>query len=138
MKNRAQYIEKVIHSIDWRKIKSYYRKLGIRWEYQEDKETVQRTPSVADLKDDFRSILSHMLDQEINYISYGSWIVFWDREDGALGDIRVIFRLADFVFEEDKKSAQSLEERLRNAVEREDYEYAAVIRDEIKNNIGIS
>ena len=138
MKNRAQYIEKVIHSIDWRKIKSYYRKLGIRWEYQEDKETVQRTPSVADLKDDFRSILSHMLDQDINYISYGSWIVFWDREDGALGDIRVIFRLADFVFEEDKKSAQSLEERLRNAVEREDYEYAAVIRDEIKNNIGIS
>jgi hypothetical protein len=138
MKNRAQYIEKVIHSIDWRKIKSYYRKLGIRWEYQEDKETVQRTPTVADLKDDFRSILSHMLDQDINYISYGSWIIFWDREDGALGDIRVIFRLADFVFEEDKKSAQSLEERLRNAVEREDYEYAAVIRDEIKNNIGIS
>ena len=137
MKNRAQYIEKVIHSIDWRKIKSYYRKLGIRWEYQEDKETVHRTPTVADLKDDFRSILSHMLDQDINYISYGSWIIFWDREDGALGDIRVIFRLADFVFEEDKKSAQSLEERLRNAVEREDYEYAAVIRDEIKNNIGI-
>lgn len=137
MKNIAQYIEKVINSIDWRKIKSYYQKLGISWEYQEDKETVQRTPTVADLKEDFRSILSHMLDQDINYISYGSWIVFWDREDGALGDIRVIFRLADFVFEEDTKSAQSLEERLRHAVEREDYEYAAIIRDKIKNNIGI-
>lgn len=138
MKNRELYIDKVIRSIDWRKIKSYYRKLGIRWEYQEDKETVHRTPTVAELKDDFRSLLSHMLDQEINYISYGSWIIFWDREDGGLGDIRVIFRLADFVFEEDKKSAENLEEKLRSAVEREDYEYAAVIRDEIKNKIGIS
>jgi excinuclease UvrABC helicase subunit UvrB len=138
MKNRTQYIEKVIHSIDWRKIKSYYRKLGIQWEYQEDKEMIKRTPSVADLKDDFRSILSHMLDQDINYISYGSWIIFWDREENDLGDIRVIFRLADFIFEEDKKSAAGLEEKLKQAVEREDYEYAAIIRDEIKNNISIS
>jgi hypothetical protein len=79
-----------------------------------------------------------MLDQDINYISYGSWIIFWDREESDLGDIRVIFRLADFIFEEDKKSAAGLEEKLKQAVEREDYEYAAIIRDEIKNNIGIS
>lgn len=138
MKNRTQYIEKVIRSIDWRKIKSYYRKLGIHWEYQEDKELIKRSPSVADLKEDFRSILSHMLDQDISYISYGSWIVFWERENDELGDIRVIFRLADFIFEEDKKSAASLQEKLNLAVEQEDYEYAAVIRDEIKNNIGIS
>lgn len=138
MKNRELYIDKVVRSIDWRKIKSYYRKLGIRWEYQEDKETVHRTPTVSELKDDFRSLLSHMLDQDINYISYGSWIIFWEREDGGLGDIRVIFRLADFVFEEDKTSAENLQEKLRNAVEREDYEYAAIIRDEIKNKIGIS
>ena len=133
MKNREHYIEKVIHSIDWRKIKSYYRKLGILWEYDEDKEIVKRIPSVADLRDDFRSILSHMLDQDIDYISYGSWIIFWEREANSLGDIRVIFRLADFIFEEDKKTAESLEEKLRLAVEKEDYEYAAVIRDEIKN-----
>jgi hypothetical protein len=133
MKNREHYIEKVIHSIDWRKIKSYYRKLGILWEYDEDKEIVKRIPSVADLRDDFRSILSHMLDQDIDYISYGSWIIFWEREGNSLGDIRVIFRLADFIFEEDKKTAESLEEKLRLAVEKEDYEYAAVIRDEIKN-----
>jgi len=133
MKNREQYIEKVIHSIDWRKIKSYYRRLGILWEYDEDKEIVKRVPSVADLRDDFRSILSHMLDQDIDYISYGSWIIFWEREGNSLGDIRVIFRLADFIFEEDKKTAESLEEKLRLAVEKEDYEYAAIIRDEIKN-----
>ena len=69
MKNRAQYIEKVIHSIDWRKIKSYYRKLGIRWEYQEDKETVQRTPTVADLKDEFRSILGS--PKHVHWKSFG-------------------------------------------------------------------
>ncbi len=133
MKTKEQYIEKVIHSIDWKKIKSYYRKLGILWEYDIDKETVKRLPSVSDLKSDFRSILTHMLDQDINYISYGSWIVFWERENGTLGDVRVIFRLVDFVFEEDKKSAAGLQERLNQAVEMEDYEYAAIIRDEIKN-----
>jgi hypothetical protein len=79
-----------------------------------------------------------MLDQDINYISYGSWIIFWDREEGELGDIRVIFRLADFIFEEDKTSAENLQEKLRHAVETEDYEYAAIIRDELKNKIGIS
>jgi len=133
MKTKEQYIEKVIHSIDWKKIKSYYRKLGILWEYDIDKETVKRLPSVSDLKSDFRSILTHMLDQDINYISYGSWIVFWERENGTLGDVRVVFRLVDFVFEEDKKSYLSLEERLNKAVEREDYEYAAIIRDEIRS-----
>ncbi len=133
MKTEAHYIEKIIHAIDWRKIKSYYKKLEIHWEYQDDKQTVKKTPSVAELKDDFRSILSHMLDQNINYISYGSWIVFWDRDEGALGDIRVIFRLADFIFEDDKSSAENLAEKLKKAVESEDYEYAAVIRDELKN-----
>ena len=79
------------------------------------------------------SILFSFMHQDINYISYGSWIVFWERESGTLGDVRVIFRLVDFVFEEDKKSAASLQERLNQAVEMEDYEYAAIIRDEIKN-----
>jgi hypothetical protein len=133
MKSRDLYIDKVVRTIDWRKIKSYYRKLGIHWEYQEGDETRRKTPSIADLKEDFKSLLSHMLVQDIGYISYGSWIVFWDREEEDLGDIRVIFRLADFVFEEDKKSYLSLEERLNKAVEREDYEYAAIIRDEIRS-----
>ena len=133
MKSQDHYIDKVVRTIDWRKIKSYYRKLGIHWEYQDGDETHRKTPTVADLKEDFRALLNHMLVQDIGYISYGSWIVFWDREEGGLGDIRVIFRLADFVFEEDKKSYLSLKERLDKAVEREDYEYAAIIRDEINS-----
>ena len=135
MKSQDHYIDKVVRTIDWRKIKSYYRKLGIHWEYQDGDETHRKTPTVADLKEDFRALLNHMLVQDIGYISYGSWIVFWDREEGGLGDIRVIFRLADFVFEEDKKSYLSLKERLDKAVEREDYEYAAIIRDEINSII---
>jgi hypothetical protein len=70
-----------------------------------------------------------MLLENLNYISYGSWIIFWDREDSSIGDIRVIFRLAEFVFEEDKKSRGALEKALEKAVEKEDYEYAAEIRD---------
>ena len=133
MKSQDHYIDKVVRTIDWRKIKPYYRKLGIHWEYQDGDETHRKTPTVADLKEDFRALLNHMLVQDIGYISYGSWIVFWDREEGGLGDIRVIFRLADFVFEEGKKSYLSLKERLDKAVEREDYEYAAIIRDEINS-----
>ena len=136
MKSQDLYIDKVVRTIDWKKIKSYYRKLGIQREYQEGEDTLRKTPTANDLKEDFKSLLNHMLVQDINYISYGSWIVFWEREDYSFGDIRVIFRLADFIFEEDKKSKKCLQERLQKAVEKEDYEYAAIIRDEIENNAG--
>lgn len=131
MKDKVLYIDKVIHSIDWDKIKSYYHKLGIQWSYQNDNETISHSPSISELKEDLRSILLHMLEQDISYISYGNWIIFWDREEDNLGDIRVIFRIADFVFEEDNIS-ESLENKLAKAIENEDYEYAAIIRDEIK------
>ena len=121
--------ERVIQSINWRKIKSYHRQLNILWEFEEDKEIVKRIPTVSELKDELRSIFEHVLGEDLSYISYGSWIIFWDREEGISGDIRVIFRLADFIFEEDKKNRKSLEVALEKAIEKEDYEYAAEIRD---------
>ena len=127
-----QYVvafERVMQSIDWRKIKSYHKNNNILWEITDDKETFKRLPSVSELRNELHSIFDHMLLENLNYISYGSWIIFWDREDGSIGDIRVIFRLAEFVFEEDKKSRGALEKALAKAVEKEDYEYAAEIRD---------
>lgn len=122
-------IDRIINAIDWKKIKDYHKKLGIYWEYVVDKETVRKLPTVADLKDELRSLIRHMKDENLNYISYGSWVVFWERNDEAVGDIRVIFRLADFHFEENRDSRESLEEALRKAIEKEDYEYAAKIHD---------
>jgi hypothetical protein len=130
MKDHKKAINKVLTSIDWRKIKSYHAKLGIRWEYEVDKEIVYKVPSIPELRTELSSILTHMLEENLDYISHGSWVVFWDSDTG---DIRVIFRLADFSFEDKNPSKESLEEALKKAVEREDFEYAAVIRDEINN-----
>jgi hypothetical protein len=133
--------ERVIQNINWRKIKSYHKKLNILWEFTEENELVMRVPYVSELREELKSIFEHMLSEDLNYISYGSWIIFWDREDSVSGNIRVIFRLADFIFEEDKKNRQSLEKALAKAIEKEDYEYAAELRDalnkkESENNRG--
>jgi hypothetical protein len=121
--------EKVIQSINWRKIKTYHKKLNILWEVEDDKQIIKRVPTVGELRNELRSIFEHMLSQDLAYISYGNWIIFWDREESISGDIRAIFRIADFIFEEDKKSLASLEIALAKAVENEDYENAAKIRD---------
>jgi len=125
-------ISRIINAIDWRKIKGYHKKLGILWEFNDDKQIIRRVPTIRELQDEFRSIVSHMNEQNINYISYGNWVVFWDRDSGSIGDIRVIFRLVDFHFEENRNSRESLEEALRKAVEKEDYEYAAILRDTLR------
>lgn len=125
-------IDRVTNAIDWKKIKDYHKKLGILWEFEEDKETVKRIPTIKELKEDLKSLLLHMHTETLEYISYGSWVVFWERDDSAIGDIRVIFRLADFHFEENRDSQESMEANLKKALEREDYEYAAMIRDLLK------
>jgi len=129
MNHYREAFDKVIQSINWRKIKSYHKKLNITWEIEDDKQIIKRIPSVDELRSELKSIFEHMLSEDLSYISYGSWIIFWDREEGISGDIRVIFRLADFIFEEDKQTRRSLELALEKAIEKEDYENAAEIRD---------
>lgn len=124
-------INSIIHSIDWRKIKSFHKKLNITWEFEVDKEIVERVPSVNELKDDLRKILEHMYLEGLNYISYGNWVIFWENKDsGKIGDLRVIFRLADFAFES-TNTQERLQTALSQALENEDYESAAKLRDEI-------
>jgi len=126
-------IGRIINTIQWKKIKGYHKKLNILWEFTYDKEIIQRIPSISELKDELRSIFKHMIDENLNYISYGNWIIFWDKETGEVGDIRVIFRLADFQFEENpSNNKETLEKALKEAIENEDYEYAAVIRDTLQ------
>ena len=131
MNPRGDIVSRVINAIDWRKIKGYHKKLGIFWEVEHDKEIIKRLPTVAELKSELRSLIEHVLDEDLPYISHGSWVIFFDNEGGGLGDIRVIFRLADFHFEENKESIENLRVALDRAVETEDYEKAALIRDAI-------
>jgi hypothetical protein len=127
MKDVKQAINRVISTIDWRKIKSFHTKLGIKWQYEFDKEIIHKVPTVPELKAELTSILYHMATESLDYLSYGNWVIFWEDQD-----IRVIFRLADFSFEGDH-TKETLMEALQRAVEMEDYEYAAVIRDEINS-----
>ena len=132
METPREIISNVIYSIDWRKIKTFHTRLGIRWVYETKSGDVERIPTVSELREDLRQILNHMVLENINYISYGNWVIFWDKEDDkTVGDVRVIFRLADFVFETDDEK-ERLELALSKAIDDEDYEYAAQIRDKLK------
>jgi len=127
-------IEKVIQNISWDKIKAYHKKINLYWEFNENDSIVKRIPNIKELQTDLRDIFSYMLEEKLDYISYGNWIIFWEREE-SIGDIRVIFRLADFIFEEDKISKESLEHALTKAIENEDYEKAAEIRDILNSKL---
>jgi len=122
----------VILSINWKSIKAFHKKLGIYWIFEkEDGETIERIPTVSELKEDLKQILGHMHNESITYISYGNWVIFWDIEDNGAGDIRVIFRLADFIIE-NGTAKERLEIALNKAIEDEDYESAAILRDKLK------
>ncbi|NBO21757.1 hypothetical protein EBU94_00230 [bacterium] len=120
-------INRIITTIDWKKIKSYHKKLGIVWEFiEESGETIQRTPNVSELRSELISLLQHLQNEKLNYISHGNWIIFTDN-----GDIRVIFRLADFHIENDD-NPEKLKAALQEAIDSENYEYAAVLRDTLQ------
>lgn len=134
MRTYEQTINRVLSAINWKKIKSYHIKLGIKWEFEEDKQTIQRCPTIPELRADLQSILDHMATVKLEYLSYGNWVIFWERAGSE--DIRVIFRLVDYSFEEPVSkngSKEDLEAALQKALANEDYEYAAMLRDEINN-----
>lgn len=136
MESFAKTINRIISTIQWRKIKSFHKKLNILWEFEneEGEDQIQRIPTVLELKDELKSLLRYMKDEDCDYLSYGNWVIFWERGEGEIGDIRVIFRLADFQYQENPETKDSLEDALQKAIENEDYEYAAIIRDTLQKN----
>jgi hypothetical protein len=139
MDSLSKTINQLIKSIDWIRIKSIHKKLNILWEFEDDKQTVTRVPTVGELKDEFRALIQHMNENDLNYVSYENWIVFWEKtDDQPFGSLRAVFRLLDYSFSESEEteSEESLSEdlnaELKIALDNEDYEYAALIRDELK------
>lgn len=120
-------IEEVISSVDWVQIMSYHKRLNILWEFKADKEIELRTPNINELKEELRSLLWHMHSEGLPYLSYANWVVFWEDEEGSV-DVRAIFRVADFHYGKTCHN-ETLEEQLQQALEKEDYETAAILRD---------
>lgn len=139
MDSLSKTINQLVKSIDWIRIKSIHKKLNILWEFEDDKQTVLRVPTVGELKDEFRALIQHMNENDLSYVSYENWIIFWEKtDDQPFGSLRAVFRLLDYSFTEaeDETEFQSesedLDTELKIALENEDYEYAALIRDELK------
>jgi len=141
MDSFSKTINQVIKSIDWVRIKSIHKKLNILWEFEDDKQTVSRVPTVSELKDEFRFLVQHMNENDLDYVSYENWVVFWEKEDDQpFGSLRAVFRLLDYSFTESEETiieseespSEDLDAELKIALDNEDYEYAAVIRDELK------
>lgn len=139
MDSLSKTINQLIKSIDWIRIKSIHKKLNILWEFEDDKQTVTRVPTVGELKDEFRALIQHMNENDLNYVSYENWIVFWEKtDDQPFGSLRAVFRLLDYSFSESEETeseespSEDLDAELKIALDNEDYEYAALIRDELK------
>lgn len=137
MGNIHKAINQIVNAINWRDIKQVHRKLNLLWEFEENEKIIKRIPTINELKDELRSMILHMNDEDLDYISYGSWVIFWERDyddTDNLGGLRLIFRVADFVFEgtPHKTKKEILEEALNEAISKEDYEQAAVLRDMLK------
>ena len=140
-------IESVISRIDWTSIRKYHKKLNIFWEIEGQNQKQLKIPTEKDLQDELRSILQYMYEEKVDYMSYSHWVIFWNMDENLheehLGQIRVIFRISDYTFTEDAKTHQdfrknlsqldinNLEKLLSRAIEEEDYENAAIIRDSI-------
>lgn len=144
---KSDRIDIIISKIDWSTIRKYHKKLDIFWEIENEKgDKSLKIHTEKDLKEDLRSILQYMVDEKMEYLSYGNWIIFWNNEtvtdeERLLGEIRVIFRISDYTFTDNPESHKQfqknlssldrtkLENLLENAIKEEDYENAAILRD---------
>lgn len=134
MKTVKGLIDGVIFSINWVEIKSFHRKLSILWEFEDGENSIFRVPTVSELRSELRTILWHMHNEELTYISYANWVVFWNCDEGQ-EDVRAIFRVADFYYGREVYDDKNYEEELKKAIEDEDYEYAARLRDQKEKKI---
>jgi len=153
-------LQKIIEKIDWEKIEKFYKTFEIYWQFRKDDgEFESRIPNIKELKKELETILNYMLEKELNFINYENWMIFYDKDDKNLEEIRIIFKLIDQLFlvknefyfpfdgndflsdeiedeiEKDTDKEDNLEylnKKLKIAIEKEDYETAAELRDKIK------
>jgi hypothetical protein len=148
MKNSLK-LDKIVNGIDWETVYDYHKKLNILWDIKNKDGSIDtRIPIIDDLRDELKSLVAYMDDNDCDYLSYGTWVIFWDSDDPTkLGEIRIIFRLGDYVISDTERNPQDgnyipypengdslddLEDQLKSAIKEEDYELAALIRDEIQ------
>lgn len=134
-------VQGVIKAINWNKVKHFHKAFEIKWQFEEEKGAIlERYPLVDELKDELRSLLDFVITKNMKSLDYGNWIIFWKDEKTAIEEglegarLEAIFSLEDsLVIDNDSEtnSIELLEKQLSTAVEIENYEKAAKIRDKI-------
>jgi len=140
--SQEKMVQDVVKSINWNRIKYFHHIFGIKWQFQEKEGFIaERFPTVSDLKEELRTLLRFAMEKNTPVLEYGNWLIFWTSEElakkqGTEGArLEAIFSLEDSIALDtsslDSESIEDAKIKLEEAVEREDYEKAAKLRDRI-------
>ena len=137
----AKLIKEAVESIDWKKIMYFHNALNIQWQIEEDDgNIIERAPSEEEVRDELQQLLKFAVEKNLKVLDYGNWIVYWsDGETTKLDNIKgavieIIFSSDSYFVntEDTKDTLDDLNKKMRIAIEEEDYESAALLRDKIK------
>lgn len=134
-------IKDSIDAIDWKKIMYYHKALNIQWQIEEESgNIIERLPRLKEIQEELIQLLKFAIEKDLKVLDYGNWIIYWSNEkaegfeSGAL--IEIIFSLDSYMVSDDTVIPQEildeLNEKMQVAIDKEDYEEAALIRDKIK------
>lgn len=140
--NYERMIQEVVKTINWNRIRYFHQVFNIKWQFEEKEgNIVERFPTVAELKEELKSLLRFAVTRNTKTLDYGNWLIFWTDEEAAKKEglesarLEAIFSLEEtFVIDnaDEDASMKLLETKLEEAVGSEKYEEAAKLRDRIK------
>lgn len=140
--NHEKMVQEVLRSMNWARIKYFHQVFNIKWQIKEkDGHVFERFPTISELKEELKTLLQFAIDRNIRSLDYGNWLIFWtdellaEKEGLASARLEAIFSLEEsFVIDDDYEDVtlKILEDKLKDAVQRELYEEAAKIRDHIE------
>lgn len=137
-------ISTIIRNMNWSRIKHFHHLLDLKWQFQDNKgNIVERFPTITELKDELKTLIKFAMIEKEKSIETGNWLIKWDfiEEENKTPNftLEVFFVLEDAISIEtnikdySKDSLPKLEDQLKSAVDSENFEEAAKIRDIISS-----
>ena len=143
MKTYENLVQEVVKTINWNRIKYFHHVFGIKWQFEEKEGHVsERYPTVADLKEELRTLLKFAISKNTPVLDYGNWLILWTSEEAAEKQglegarLEAIFSLEDSIAvdnQADSIDIDILRKKLADAISKEKYEEAAKYRDKLKS-----
>jgi len=140
--SQEKMVQDVVKAINWNRIKYFHHIFGIKWQFQEKEGFIaERFPTISDLKEELRTLLRFAMSKNTPVLEYGNWLILWTNEDLAKKQgtdgarLEAIFSLEDSIAldtsSQDLESIEATRMKMEEAVNKEDYEKAAKLRDRI-------